>query len=395
MSVEEEMVVSDLGVEEAADGVAASAAESVMTEDVVDNMMEDVVMEAADAVMEDAVMEANILEDAVKETMEEVVTAATAAVVEEEEEVLVEDSPFWQSKNFIILLTIILGAVVALGIMYMNKSSAAKSKDKKKSDDEEDEEEEPLSGNSVGLKDIEYIAAQLGPDSSHMDVLWAVASTPEAIRYGLKSYQATEKIRAERLEKDKQAAVAAAAKSKRTGGANMEMFELDEDGWGDDTAEDEHVDDELKKKIQLAKETEEQQKKDREQLAKATGKAVTLLEGIDEGVIGQTWVEQTLAKHKNSWPPPDLGVLQHRQVEYQGKMVNVLDHPGLRRNICMIAGRLNAAMLNAHPELCKSKVATGCWLWHSVWTMENDKENCRIGAMCSYGDIHAWLRCIF
>jgi hypothetical protein len=50
--------------------------------------------------------------------------------------------------------------------------------------------DEPISYNSVGLNDMMYLAAKLHPESSHMDVMWAVASTPETIEYALQAYNA-------------------------------------------------------------------------------------------------------------------------------------------------------------------------------------------------------------
>jgi hypothetical protein len=111
------------------------------------------------------------------------------------------------------------------------------------------------------------------------------------------------------------------------------------------------MDEETKRKAALAKAADEQKKKDQEQLNKATGKIKLLLEGIDEGVIGQKWVENILAS-KEAWPPKDLCFLKDEMFDYKGKKVSALDHPGLRRNICMIMGRINSLMLNTHPELC-------------------------------------------
>ena len=81
------------------------------------------------------------------------------------------------------------------------------------------------------------------------------------------------------------------------------------------------------------------------------------MEGIDDGVIGQKWVENTLAEN-GFWPPKDLGILEGAKFNYNGKKVSALEHPGLRRNICMLMGRLNSMLLNTHPELCKSNMYT-------------------------------------
>lgn len=218
-----------------------------------------------------------------------------------------------------------------------------KSKKKKKT-----VELDPASTNSVGMKDIAYLANKLSPDSTHMDVLYAVATTPESVAYSLKSYAAYQKIREERTKQDEEEA----KKSKKIGGDDKkksDLFSFDDEGWANDEDEDE----ETKKKAELAKALEEQKKKDREQLEKAVGKMKVKLEGFDEGVIGQKWVEGALASN-GVWPPKDLRFLENETFEYNGKQMSVLDHPGVRRNILMTTGRLNSIMLNSHPELRKS-----------------------------------------
>jgi hypothetical protein len=69
--------------------------------------------------------------------------------------------------------------------------------------------------------------------------------------------------------------------------------------------------------------------------------------------LGQEWVEATLSKAK-VWPPEDIGLLKDATFDYKGKQVSAMDHPGLRRNLCMTVGRLNSQMLNSHPELLEA-----------------------------------------
>jgi hypothetical protein len=212
--------------------------------------------------------------------------------------------------------------------------------------------DEALSTNSIGPQDIKYIASKLNPDSSHMDILLAVASSPESIAFGTRAYLRTQKLRKDRLEEEKREEEEKSRKesrSKNSAGGNSHMFDLDEDGWADDD-DDEDLDEEAKRKAKLAKETEEQKKKDREQLKQATGKAKIPLEGVDEGVIGQVWVEKILSEI-GAWPPPELSFLKEMTFEYEGKRVPALDHPGLRRNLCNIQGRINSMALNNHREL--------------------------------------------
>lgn len=206
--------------------------------------------------------------------------------------------------------------------------------------------DETMATNTVSLKDVNYLASRLAPDSTHMDVLMAVASCPDSIKYGLKHHEAKEKTRADRIAQEEKEKSEEKKKSKST--TNDKMFDFDDDGW----AADDDMDDESKRKLELQKKAEEQKKKDMEQLNKATGKAKILLEGIDDGVIGQKWVEDTLAS-KGAWPPKDVRFLSGEKFDYNGKKVSALEHPGLRRNICMMMGRINSMVLNTHPELCK------------------------------------------
>ena len=123
-----------------------------------------------------------------------------------------------------------------------------------------------------------------------------------------------------------------------------------EEEYDQDLEDDDDLDDEAKQKAQLAKKALEEKQKFGEELARATGKVKVPLEGIDEGVIGHEWVEKSLAK-VGAWPPEDLRFLKDMTFEYEGKQVSALDHPGLRRNLRFVAGRLNSLALNSHPEL--------------------------------------------
>jgi hypothetical protein len=249
----------------------------------------------------------------------------------------------------LVVLFLIAGCVSAF--FYWQQKQQQKKQKELDDQKKKKESEAPMNvSNTVSLKDIAYLADQLGPNSTHIDVLWAVASTPESIEWGLQNYNAQEIIREERRQQDEEESKNPDSKKKKAAAVNL--FDLAEDGWADDY-DDEEQDEEAKRKIKLAKDTEEQEKSDRENLQKDSGKIRPLLEGLDEGVIGQTWVETTLASVK-AWPPKDLKFFGKRTFEYNGKQVSSpLDHPGLRRNICMITGRLHSIVLNSHPELCK------------------------------------------
>jgi len=246
-----------------------------------------------------------------------------------------------------IIAVVALVVLAGLAFVYLRKGKADDDKD---ADKKSTPTKTPLDGNTVGLSDVAYLMSQLSPSSSRMDVLWAVASTPESIQYGLQSHETVQKIRDQRKEAD-----AAEANDKKKGGKEdaATTFDLDDEGWDDDNDGEEEKDEETKRKEKLAAEADEQKKKDREQLQKATGKTQVKLEGFDDGVIGQRWVETTLA-NVGAWPPKDLGLLSKRKFDYNGRNVSALDHPGLRRNICMITGRLNSTVLNSHPDLLEA-----------------------------------------
>jgi hypothetical protein len=241
------------------------------------------------------------------------------------------------------LVVVLIAGCVAV-YFYLQKKKKMELEEEKKRKKAASEAPVNLS-NTVGLKDIAFLADQLGPDSTHMDVLWAVASTPETIEWGLQFYKAQEIIREERRQQDEEESKNPSSKKP----AKTNLFELDEDGWAD---EEDEQDEEAKRKAKLAKDEEEQAKSDRENLQKASGTIRPLLEGMDDGVIGQKWVEKTLASVK-AWPPKDLKFFGKRTFEYNGRQVSPLDHPGLRRNICMVTGRMHSIVLNSHPELGK------------------------------------------
>lgn len=194
-------------------------------------------------------------------------------------------------------------------------------------------------GNTVAQHDTMYLAANLSPTTSHLDLLYMIATTPENISISAKALEQIQELKQERLKDE-------SSKQKKKPAFDLDM---DAGGWADDE------DDESKEASQKAKELEEEQKKERQQLQKAQGTETVLLEGIDDGVIGQAWVERTLTK-EGKWPPADLGFLEGKTFEYKGKQVTAMEHPAVRRNLIMTHGRLNSIILNGHSELCKCYV---------------------------------------
>uniref|UniRef100_A0A7S4N457 J domain-containing protein n=1 Tax=Odontella aurita TaxID=265563 RepID=A0A7S4N457_9STRA len=201
---------------------------------------------------------------------------------------------------------------------------------------------------SVAGADMAYLASHLTPESTHLDVLFLIATTPENVEISRKAIEKSESIRAEKLEllnKKK------AAEKKNGAGGALEFDVEDDGGWADD----DDLDDEAKEKAEKAKAAEEQKKREAAQLAQVTGKAASAenvkLEGLDEGVLGQKWVETSLEK-EGAWPPTNMGAIETMAFDNgKGKQEGPLESKAVRRNLCMTMGRLNAQMLNSHPEL--------------------------------------------
>ena len=97
--------------------------------------------------------------------------------------------------------------------------------------------DETLATNTISLNDINYIASNLNPNSTHLDVLLTFASCPDAVKYGLKQYEATQKIRKDRIARDKEEELKNSKKSSKAA-SNSNMFDLDDDGWADDDDEE-------------------------------------------------------------------------------------------------------------------------------------------------------------
>jgi hypothetical protein len=212
-----------------------------------------------------------------------------------------------------------------------------------------------VSADAVGeeMDDARYLASKLNPDSTHFDILLCIATCPENVRQANKEVAKAEELRTQKL------AFLAKEKSKGPKQQDNMDFSLNDGGWADDDDEDE---DAAAKKA-AAEQAEKEQAIQKAQLDAATGKTSSpehiKLEGIDEGVLGQTWVESALTK-AGVWPPPlsapktTLDWSKMTLPDPQtGKQVSLIKHSAVRRNLCMTMARLNALMLNTHPELRK------------------------------------------
>ena len=252
--------------------------------------------------------------------------------------------PHWlifpQGNIALIMILLYLAMFGAIGYIVVTRMSK-----------KEPEVKATLDSNTVSLEDLGYLGKVLSPNSTHFDILLALASTPENIQWAQESIDKIEKQRAEAIEAMK----SAKPESKKE---TMTFDDLGDQGWDD---EDDEEDESAKQAAMLAKKAEEEKQQRLEQLKKASGQVKEPMEGIDEGVIGQQWVLKTL-QGKGHWPPKDLSFLSNMKFDYKGKKVSALEHPGLQRNIQMTMGRINSRMLNTHPELCK------CIRYHSSYS---------------------------
>ena len=236
--------------------------------------------------------------------------------------------PAWllnpQGTVAIVLVVLYLGMFVAIiyGVIQMTKAPKAKSAS------------DAADNTSVAGADTKYLMATLGPESTHMDILLAIATTPENINLSQQMIDKIDEMRAELIAKR-------SGKNKKKA---PDAFSLDDDGWAADDDDDDAT--------KAAKAEEEVKEAAKKQLAEATGTVDVPMEGLDEGVLGQNWVEQTLAA-KGAWPPKDMRFLVTKKFMYKGKLVSAMDHPAVRRNLCFTMGRLNSMVLNTHTELCK------------------------------------------
>lgn len=198
-----------------------------------------------------------------------------------------------------------------------------------------------------------HLARTLRPDSDHWDILVAILSSPVMIQWSIYDQKrvkmALEKRQQELVEEEK-------TKSASVANDMEDLVNLG--GWDDEedaNNEDDYVDEqtrEQEKRALAAKKAEDDRKVLMENLKIASGKATVRMEGIDDGVIGQKWVESKL-QDVNVWPPRSLSYFESNTYDYplrNGALPPLL-HPGIRRLLCITLGRLYSSVLNGHPEL--------------------------------------------
>lgn len=186
--------------------------------------------------------------------------------------------------------------------------------------------------NSVSIQDLSWLVNHLRPDSTHWDILVCVLTCPENIQWSLEDLERVKIAKNRRLQPPTSNSVEEQKQQKEKEVPDFDKL-LDQEGWDED---------------------EENNERDMPTQAKKNkGNPVVLLEGLDEGVLGQKWVEGTLKKHK-LWPPNSLGCMKGQTFDFKGKTLSMLDHPGLLRLLCMTQGRLYAMLLNSQPQLIEA-----------------------------------------
>jgi hypothetical protein len=189
----------------------------------------------------------------------------------------------------------------------------------------------------IQMDDLINIFNRLTPESKHWDILFAIITSSEIVSVVTQALDAVEEIRQKKRKKKEEE-----FKKKDDVVSFDDLF--DEDGF-DEGEEHEDDDEATKEAKRKAKEEEARKKADMERLKQATGQKLPLLEDMDEGVLGQKWVEKTL-QSKGAWPLELPAWLKKAKFEWKGKSMSAMDHPAVRRILCMTAGRMNSAMLN-------------------------------------------------
>ena len=255
-------------------------------------------------------------------------------------------------------------------------------------------------GAVLNKEDIVYLLSQLRPNSTVWDVLCICLTTPSTMEWATTDYNRVHVLRHQRAEQDKQEKEEEANKRNQQADAtansdgknNVDVFDdlfNNDAGW-----DNEDDDDENHTKRQSAPSNSPGLVKTTTTNAStaATNKKV-LLEGFDPHVLGQQWVERALQSIQ-VWPPKDFGVLQNRTFAYFDPLTHlslnestssssssngsstgikksstdhqdaittitsipnsqfqIMEHPPLRRTMCMIMARFNSVVLNNHAEL--------------------------------------------
>eukprot|EP00591_Stephanopyxis_turris_P000728 CAMPEP_0195512008 /NCGR_PEP_ID=MMETSP0794_2-20130614/4127_1 /TAXON_ID=515487 /ORGANISM="Stephanopyxis turris, Strain CCMP 815" /LENGTH=735 /DNA_ID=CAMNT_0040639721 /DNA_START=211 /DNA_END=2418 /DNA_ORIENTATION=+ len=278
----------------------------------------------------------------------------------------------------VVLVLLYMGMFVGLIVYVIQYGKRLEAKQKLDSDS--------LEANVNGKEDVKYLQEHLKDDSSHYEILYYIASTPENMKFAEGSLD--KNLEAIRKKKE------AMEEQRKNKGDD---FGLDDGGWAED---DDEEDEATKAKAALLKKEEDDRKMAARQLAAATGKPIpedplsVKIESMDEGVLGQKWVEESLTKG-GMWPPKgDLAkmiqtnstylidkyakppkivtlndssrvqLIRKNDVSELKKMYaaatapsnikDPLDIPSVRRNMLTLTGRLHSTYLNTQPILLEA-----------------------------------------
>lgn len=268
------------------------------------------------------------------------------------------DIPVWCERAMLAVYAVLTLLTLAYGLRLYYQTALAETDDPDEEDDDDDNDDDnPLDMNAMMTilpADFAYLANTAKASMTRWELLTMIVASPGNLKWATKDLSKIDKIRRERIKADQDQENSPNKKKKKQDPTMDFDALLNEGGWADVDDEDEN-EEEREARIK-AQQAEEEKQKDMEQLNETQEKSVQLLEDLDDGVLGQKWVEQTL-KSVGAWPPQDLGVLQGQRFAYKGQDLAPLDHPGIRRMLCMISGRLNSQMLNSHNELLQAGAA--------------------------------------
>lgn len=256
----------------------------------------------------------------------------------------------------IIIPAVLLVAFLAYYFLILKKSKST-NKTSNKATSLVNHELNKLNANTEddnnGANDVLHLLKNLHPSSStHLDVLLVIATTPENMKLTQQAMDKEKELKQKRREFLNPEASSdtdngsSAKESSDTSSNSKNDTEFDLDGaWGDDDEDEEDANVKANKARQAEKE------RLAKEVAAASGKAESMMkhvkiEGIDEGVLGQKWVENTLAEN-GVWPPQTSDGLDLDLKK------GIETNEAMRRNVCMTMGRLHANVLNTHPALSK------------------------------------------
>jgi hypothetical protein len=253
-------------------------------------------------------------------------------------------------------LPILLGGIglliglisILLALKFAQKSSTSGSSNGGTKDDKKKKGNNDGPSKKVTLDpeaDAKYILNHLRPNSTPLDILYTIATSPDNITVSTKSLELradTVQRKLDHIKEEKRKADADAASGHSNVNATLDELLNDDDAWADDDDEDSDA-------VKAAKAAAELKKKQEAELNKATGKTqddVTkvMLEGVDDNVLGMEWVKENLTE-MGVWPPPGYN---------NNNSASQLTDPAVQRNLIMTMGRLNARQLNNHPDLLKA-----------------------------------------